>query len=992
MSALISEAWAQRVVSGTVISGTNEEGLPGVAVRIKGTSMGVTTNFDGEYRIEVPEGQDVLVFSFVGFIPQEVAIGNRSVVDVQLEEDVKQLQEVVVTGYGTSIKREVTGSIASVGGEDIENLPVQSLDRAMQGRVAGVQVQAASGQPGGAINVRVRGQGSFANNSPLYIVDGVQMNSSSVSGQASSNPLASINPNDIASIEILKDAAASAIYGAQSANGVVIVTTKSGIPGKTKFTATAQEGIVQPMNLYEVLNAQQFAEIRAEAYANNTSLAATEAERRQLAYDAFGDPNDPNLTDFSWRDELFREARQRNYSLNARGGNEQTTFFLSGSYDYQEGQIIMSDYTRGALRLNVDHKAGEKFTLSTNLSLAVQQYNGSIANGNFVNSPFIGAFSAWPTVSAYNEDGTFAAYPSSHLFGYNIIQGVNEEIREGIVVSTVSNLSGTYQITPDLSWTSFIGVNFDDGRDLNNRPSSIPAFSSYGGQTAMTDRRFLNYNTNHNLNYYNKFSEVHTVSGILGVEYKSEEEEIFNAVGRGFAYPELYTLQNAATPQSVTGYFTEYVRAGAFANVKYDYDDRYAVDLTYRRDGSSRFGRDNRWGNFYAVAGSWRISSESFFEESDILEDLKLRVSYGVLGNSNGISNFASRGLYGSGGQYLGSAAIAPVSLENNLLSWERSEQLNIGLDYAFFNNRLTGAVDVWRSNTGDQLLETALPGDSGFDFITRNVGNILNEGIDVMFSSVNVDESSFQWTTDFNISFLRNEVTELYDDLEETEVLGSTVRVGEPMDIILGVPYAGVNPANGRAMYYDSLGNITYQPVEADRVIIGKGISDFYGGLNNRFSYKGLALDVFFQYDYGSDVFNGDLYNLAVAGSLTDNQLVSQLEYWQRPGQITNVPRPYQGSFDRGISNQFPGYAPSRYVSDGSYIRLKTVSLSYNLPAAALSRIGLDQIRVFVQGVNLATWTNFEGIDPEVIAQNSSSYGTYPNGRVYTAGITIGL
>lgn len=998
MAALISEAFAQRTVSGKVTSATDGEGIPGVNVLIKGTTRGVITDFEGNYRLEVPSEDAVLAFSAIGFLKQEIPVGNRSVIEVSLEEDVKQLEEVVVTGYGTSVKREITGSIASVSGESIENMPVASLDRAMQGRVAGVQVNAASGQPGGAMNVRVRGIGSFANNDPLYIVDGVQMSTNSTSGQASSNPLASINPNDIASIEILKDAAASAIYGAQSANGVVIVTTKKGKAGKTKFTATAQEGVVRPMNLYDMMNAQQFATIKRQAYINNTGLGATEADRIAASDALFGDPNDPNLTDSNWQDALYRDARQRSYTLNARGGDEKTTFFISGAYDLQEGQIIMSDYTRGSLRANLSHKATDKFTLNANLSLAVQEYNGSIANGNFVNSPFVAGFSAWPTAPIYNEDGTFAPYPSSHLFGYNIVQGVNEELRNGVVASTVSNISATYQIIPSLSFTSFAGINFDDGRDMNNRPSSIPIFAGFGGQTAVTDRRNINFNTNHNLNFYKKFNDVHTVSSILGVEYKKESQDLFSATGRGFAYPELYTLQNSSTPQAVTGFFTEYVRAGAFFNGKYDFDDRYAIDLTFRRDGSSRFGSDNRWGNFYAVAGSWRISSESFMDGVDFLNDLKLRASYGVLGNSNGISNFASRGLFGSAGQYATIAAVRPTQLENNLLGWERSTQINLGLDYAFFQNRVSGSVDVWRTDTEDQLLQLALPGDSGFDFLTQNVGNIRNEGIDVALSTVNVDAGGFQWTTTFNISFLDNVVTELNGDEEQTQLAnGQIVRVGEPLGLFFGVPYAGVNPANGRAMFYDSLGNITYRPIERDRVILGNSVSDYYGGLNNTFKYKGLSLDVFFQYDFGADAYNWDLLNLAGSGSVTDNQLVSELNYWKQPGDITNVPRPYEGAFDRGIEQGFPNFESGRYISDASYIRLKQVTLGYDLPSNALSRIGLDRVRVFVQGLNLVTWTEFEGIDPEVINQNLGggqfgSFGNYPNGRVYTAGLTIGL
>ncbi|MFT4855705.1 MAG: TonB-linked SusC/RagA family outer membrane protein, partial [Planctomycetota bacterium] len=738
-------AFAQsRVITGTVISNEDNLGVPGATVLVKGTTIGTATDLDGKYSINVPAGSNILVFSFVGLRPQEVNIGNRTTVDISMEPDIQALAEYVITSYGDQSKREATGAISSVKGEIFENLPVQSFDRAMQGRIAGVQVTSTSGQPGGTLNVRIRGVGSInAGNDPLYIVDGVQIASGGLSGQGASNALGSINPNDIESIEVLKDAAAAAIYGAQAANGVVIITTKRGRKGQSIVKVTVQEGIVQPLNLYNLMDASQLAGIKRVAY-QNRGLATSGSDA------TYGNPENPNLETNDWVDALYRDGRLSVYDISVSGGDEKTTFYLSGSYTKQEGQIEMSDYSRATGRLNVTHKPSKNFTVSANLSLAFQNTNGSIANGNFVNSPFVAGFSARPNVPIYDEDGAFARYPSNHLFGYNIVQGVFEEIRSGKTVQTVSNLQMNYQIAPWLSFTSYFGLDFSDNADINNRPSTIPVFSSYGGASVFTARRTNNFNTNHNFNFNKKFKDVHTVSGILGFEYKAEQFDLQTATGRGFPNPTLIYLNNAATPFSVGSSFSEFKRAGVFGQVKYDYDDRYTADFTLRRDGHSRFGEQNRWGTFYAASAGWRLSSEAFLQDVTWLDNLRVRASYGVTGNSD-IANFASRSLIGSSGQYLGQGGLDLTQLGNDLLTWEESETFNIGLDATIFNGRIITTVDFWRKNSSSLLFNTPLPTDSGFGSITRNTGEVRNQGVDIDVQTVNIVAGKFQWSTGFN-------------------------------------------------------------------------------------------------------------------------------------------------------------------------------------------------------------------------------------------------
>ena len=910
-------AFAQnRVITGTVTSTEDNLGVPGATVLVKGTTIGTATDLDGNYSISVPAGSNVLVFSFVGLRQQEVSIGNRTTINVALEPDVQALSEFVITSYGDQSKREITGAIASVKGEVFENLPVQSFDRAMQGRIAGVQETSTSGAPGGTLNVRIRGVGSInAGNDPLYIVDGVQVASGSLSGQGPQNALASINPNDIESIEVLKDAAAASIYGAQAANGVVLITTKKGKKGVTKTKITAQEGIVQPLNLYEVMNATQLATIKRDAYINAGLNPANAAA-------TYGNPEDPNLQSYDWVDELYRQGRLSVYDVSVSGGDEKTNFYLSGSYTNQEGQIVQSSYERATGRLNVTHRPNKKLTVAANLSLAYQRTLGTIANGNFVNGPFSAGFTMRPNVPIYNEDGSFKAdYPSNHNFGYNIVQGVYEELRRGTSVQTVSNLQANYQITPWLSWTSYFGLDFSDNRDENNRPSTIPVFSSFGGQSFYADRRNNNFNTNHNLNFNKKFGDVHTITGLAGYEYKGFQSEETTATGRGFANPTLRYLQNAATPFAVGGFFTEFKRIGVFGNVKYNYDDRYDAEFTIRRDGHSRFGAQNQWGTFGAASVGWRVSSESFMQDLTWLDNLRVRASFGITGNSD-IANFASRTLVGNTGQYLGSGSLGLSQLGNDLLTWEESKTINLGVDWTIFNGRLIGTVDFWRKDSESLLFDTPLPIDSGFGSITRNTGSVRNQGIDIDLQTVNVVSGKFQWNTGFNITFLENELRELYDGRDR---IGNDLIVGRPISFWYTHRFLGVNPANGRAMYDDANGGYTYIVGESTLQYIGSGLPTSYGGLSNTFSYGPVSLEVFFQGQFGNLAGNQDMFNLEDWGASTGNLRTNQLSYWKQPGDITTVGRPYEGGQAPGTSNI--DTFSTRFLSDGGYMRLKQVT-----------------------------------------------------------------
>jgi len=997
-----SLAFAQeRKVTGKVTSEEDGSGLPGVNVLVKGSTVGTITDIDGNYSIDVPGGSGVLVFSFVGFLTQEAPIGSRAILDVQLAADVTQLSEVVVTGYGTQDKRTLTGSISSVKGDVFENLPVQSVDRGIQGRLAGVQIASASGAPGAALTVRVRGIGSInASNDPLWIVDGVQLSRFGQTTQGSSNPLASINPNDIESVEVLKDAASAAIYGAQAANGVVIVTTKKGKKGKSSLNVSIQKGSVQPLNLYEMMDAKQFASMKEEAY-TNAGLPLTGATG---AYAVFGDPNNDDLTNFDWVDAIFRTGQLATYDMSLSGGDEKTSFLLSMSYQMQEGQIVMSDWQRGTARLNLTHKPSSKLTIGANLSLAYQRTFGAITNGNFVNGPFQAAFTAQPTSTAYNDDGTFRnPYPASgsgHLFGYNIVQGVNEEVRLGRVPQTVSSFNISYEIIPGLSINGFAGLDASFGTDNNQRPGTIPVFA--GGQMLVTSRRTIAYNTNSTLNYSKKFGDIHQVSAILGFEYRKEERGGVGASQFTYPNPALRLLSSGATARPATEFFFDNARQGYFGQVKYTLKDRYIIDGTLRRDGSSRFGANNQYGTFYAGSIAYRITEEDFMKSISFLDDLKIRAGFGRVGNSE-IADYDWYTAYGSpgagsagipaGAQYLGGSILRLTRLGNDLIGWESEDQFNVGVDFSLFAGRLTGSVEYYNNLTNQLLFDVPLPTDSGLGNVRGNSGEVLNRGFDIELGGTVLDKGGFKWQVNGNLSTLHNELISLPNG--QTRI-GNALIVGEPISFQYLLEFAGVNPANGKTMIRDANGNLAYRGVQADAAVRGTAIPTYFGGLSNNFSYKGINLELFFQYQGGNKGFNGDLYNLYGAGSGANNQLVSQLNRWQNPGDITNVPRSFQGGIIDGFDQQQGNFGSTQFMSDASYVRLKQVTLSYDLPSKIVSKAKMTKVNIFAQALNLWTYTKFEGIDPEVISNNNAtgvtSFGVYPVGRQFMAGVTIGF
>ena len=970
----------ERTITGTVTSSDDGTTLPGVSVVVKGTTRGANTDADGKYKITVPSGGQ-LVFSFVGFEKTTIDVGSKTIIDLALVPEPNNLNEVVVTAYGGSTaKKDITGAVAQVSGKTIEGLPMQTIDRALQGRAAGVQVTATSGQPGGGINVRVRGVGSInAGNDPLYIIDGVQVASGGLSSTASSNVLASLNPNDIESIQVLKDAAASAIYGAQGSNGVVLITTKRGKAGKTKFKISFQEGQTSLLKKLDVLTASEFATLKIEGFVNRALATNANVETaRANAITQYGDP--ATVQNTAWQDYVYRKGRLRMIDASASGGDGKTNFYLATSYNYQEGQIIKSDFGRGTVRLNVDHQANKKLKFETSIGLAATTQNGAIADGAFINSPFFAAALILPNQPVYKADGSFNA-PLTGAFSYNPVQSVQYETRLNTTIQTVSNFALNYEIIPGLKFRSFYGIDYANNRDDAYRDPIVPQFASTGGSATVNNRYALNWNTAQTLNYNKVIGNDHDINVLAGGEYRQEVFETVSATGQGFPNGLFRTLAAAARPITTTGTYTTWRIASLFGSANYGYKDKLLGTATLRYDGSSRFGSNNRYGLFPAVSVGYRLSEESFLKKYTWLSELKLFAGYGKAGN-NSIDNFASRALFGLGGQYIDLPGIRPSQLGNANLSWEVASTINAGVNYSLFNGRVFGEVQVYRKINDKLLLSRPLPDDSGFGSIFENLGKVENKGLEIEFSHVNVNKGGFRWETNWNVSFQRNKILQL---LPGQTNIGTGLWVGQPISINWYPTYAGVNPADGRSMWLDSLGNITYTLQARDSKIQGTSFAKGFGGLTNRITYKGLSLEFFFQGQWGNQVLNNNGFFMESSASAGWNNLQSQLARWTTPGQIAKVPRPYEGGTEPG-SSTIQTFS-TKQLENASYIRLKQVTVGYDLPNSFVRKLKLSQIRLFAQAINLLTWTAYTGLDPEILF---TEIGRYPQSKQITGGLQI--
>ncbi len=973
-----------RRVTGIVTSADDGKVLPGVSVQVKGTTRGTQTDAAGKYDLTLPAGAGTLVFSFIGSATQEVGIGNRSAINVTLATDNRALNEVVVVGYGTQQRRDVTGSTATIKASDMNNIPMQTFEQALAGRAPGVQVTQSSGKLGAGLQIRVRGAASIsAGNEPLYVVDGIPITSQDGGSTTteSYSPLADIDPNDIESIDILKDASASAIYGSRASNGVVLVTTKKGRAGRTNVNIGFYTGISDPTRLSKFLNAAQFKELFTEAAENEGYVAAEEFD---------GNGIDINSTlDEDWSRAAFRQGSVNQLNFNINGGNDKTRFYLSGALNKQTGMIKANDFSRNNIRLNVDHTASDRLTLGASFAISRTINNKTPDDNDFANPVQLNAIPPLQSIQDVDDPTIF----NRNTLYYNALIETTDAFNRATSFRTFGNLNGTLKLVKGLNFRSEFGYDLLNLQEeiYRSRRTESGAPTGFGYQNQL---RTINWTTNNTVNYSLNTGK-HALDALAGITYQEANTQDANASGRGFPNDKFTKLASAARiiggGSSETGYsILSYV-----ARVNYRFNDRYLFSASARADGSSRFGAENRYGIFPSVSAGWIINEESFMKNIPAISLLKLRASYGLTGNSE-IGNFASRGLY-SAVFYADQAGIRPSQLANPNLGWETSAQTDLGLEFGLFRNRINGQIDVYSKETRDLLLNRPLPGISGFTSIAQNVGSMRNRGIEFSLTSQNT-VGALRWSTNFNISVNRNQVTKLNGQpIEPGARFLGRVAVGEPLGYFYGKKFLGADPANGDALYEGTDGKPTNNYSAAVLTKLGDPNPDFISGLTNTITYKGFDLSVLLQGVFGNDLYNVAGFFQSVNADYFDNQTIDQLNRWQKPGDVTMVPqaRLYAGN---GAG------ASSRWVQDGTFVRVKTASLGYTIPASVLRKIYLQTARVYVSGLNLFTFTNYTGYDPEVNTQYSATtnqntnvtlghdFYTPPQQRTITFGINIGF
>ena len=997
----------EKVISGKVTSTEDGSPTPGVSVLVKGTTIGTSTDNDGSFTISLPSGSNTLIFSFIGFKTAEVDITGRTVVDVQIQPDVTQLSEVVVVGYGTQIKQDLTGNIAQIKGDEIRNIPVPTFEQAIQGRAAGVLVETGNGKLGQGMKIRIRGASSVsAGNQPLYVVDGIPITSQNQSSsRANTNPLTDLNPADIESIEILKDASAAAIYGSRAANGVVLITTKRGKSGKTAFNIGYFTGVSTATNHREWLNTEEYKELFYEATANS-GLPNTYIETRWNRFGAgnpasWQDPNAAEYVDTDWEDQVLKKGSVNQFDLSASGGTDKTRFFVSGSWSDQEGILIGNKLDRLSGRINLDHQATEKLSIGINFSLA-RTNNYRLSDDNAFSTPMqIVALSPMTPVIDPRTNLTSGVLdlntgrPNSNFpVYYNPL--IDNEYGERItsVFRNLGSVYAGYEFIKGVSFRSEFGYDLLNQHEelyfgkATSRNSGAP-----NGFAADAWTQVFNYTTNNFLQLSKTLNEVHAIDAVVGMSFQESNRDYSYQDAQQFPSDSYKEITSAAKITDGDSQETNFAFLSYFARANYKFNNRYLVGLSGRVDGSSRFGKDNRYGFFPAISAGWILTEESFLKDNNLLSFLKLRGSYGLTGNAE-IGNFASRGLYSGDAGYAGFPGQRPSQLENPDLSWEQTAQTDIGIDFGLFNNRVSGEVDYYVKNTTDLLLDVNLQGKTGYRTQTRNVGALENKGFEVVLNTVNVD-GDFKWTTSFNYARNRNKITNLQDQVIQGNFLSRAVE-NEPIGIFFGPKYAGVDSQNGDALFYiknpDGTLTTTNDYNLATSMKIGDPNPDFIAGINNTFSFKGLELSVLFQGATGYDVYNGGGKFMSANGDFYDNQTRDQLDRWQNPGDITDVPQARLfGANGTGES--------SRYVLEAGYVRLKTISLGYNLPLSIVAKAKLTRARIYVSGQNILTFTNYEGWDPEV---NSDSYASNinqgldfysaPQAKTITFGVNLGF
>lgn len=967
------------IVSGKVTDSKGDP-FPGVSVIIEGTSTGTVTDIDGNYAIEAPEG-GVLLFSFIGFERQRIRIDNQTNIDIILKEDAKSLEEVVVIGYGTVKKSDLTGSVASVKSKEINSFPTTNILQALSGRAAGVQVIQTTGAPGAALSVRIRGTNSIqGGNEPLYVVDGFPF---------SGNPT-NLNNNDIESIEVLKDASATAIYGSRGANGVVLITTKQGKDGETRVDFETNYSVQNLRNKLDLMNAREYAEFQ-NIQARNDNLPLYFTQQQINSYSE----------GYDWQNLIFQAAPMFSTALNVSGGNSKTKFTVGGAYFGQEGIIKGSDFNRYSLRTNLNHKISDRLSLNFNTNLTYINSERRDSGGGSRGGSMIGAaISAAPISRPFKDDGSYNVLGNEFPFVapdiINPINFINEQ--NNVTQSNVilSSLSFSYKITPDLTLNVLGGIENRDGR--NDFYTTRKFFNSNGIASVNTNqfRSLLNETT---LAYDKKLGTKHQFRALAGFTYQDFLNTSLNASGQGFLSDafETYSLGAAQIPGIPGSNYSKSVLLSYLGRVNYSYSDKYLFTFSVRADGASVYSPENKWGYFPSGAFAWRVSEEGFLRNNSVISDFKIRSSWGITG-SQAISPYATLNQLTPGNTVFDDRlfnTFAPSTTLPGDLKWETTEQIDLGFDIGFLADRFIFNMDFYLKNTKDLLNTVRLPTSLGFSSTVQNVGRVQNKGVELSLDSKVLSGKAFQWDLSGNISFNRNKVISLHNG---EDVLGAFVNVlvvgdnvtilreGRPIGQFWGYQEDGYLET-GRIKFKDLNGDGVINAL--DKTYIGDPNPDFIYGINSVMRYKNFEFNVFIQGSQGNDIFNV-------------SSIVSTLDF----GQGLNMPK--EVFYDRWtpetpnakyplISRNVAARVSDRFVEDGSYLRFRNIQLAYNLPSRPMDKPGIRSMQIYVSAQNYITFTKYSWWDPEV---NSRGAGTqlgidhysYPIPKTLTVGLRMGF
>ena len=1029
-------------VTGKVIDAMGE--LPGVSVVIKGTSNGTITDLNGQFTLPNVKSSDVLVFSFIGYKTQEITVGNQKSLSVKMEEDTQTLDEVVVVGYQEVRKGDLTGSVAKANMKDLLSAPVASFDQALGGRIAGVNVSSGEGMPGSTMNITIRGNNSLTqDNTPLYIIDGFPVEDPA---QA-----AALNPNDIESTNILKDASATAIYGSRGANGVVVITTKQGKIGKPQISYDGSFGISQVTKTLDMMSGYEFVKLQNEIEPTRT------AERYFMDYNGKQWTLDDyrNVPEADWQDAIFRTAWSHNHNLRLTGGTEGVRYNASLSYYNQDGILLETGYERLQARMNTTVKH-EKLTMNLNANFSRSIQNGSSPSS----SSYSGMNNLFYSVWGYRP----VAYPNGSLddlrnelidpgtaddandYRFNPILDLENTYRKNYTNNLQLNGYVQYEFLPGLKLKVTGGWTYDNRHNdiFNNSKTRYGGPRSTMGVNAEVRRSerltWLNENL---LTYQKNWKNRHSLSAMLGTTLQNSDYEYYAYSTRDIPNESLGIAgMSQGTINTTDSSKSSWAMFSYFGNANYNYKSKYYATFSFRADGSSKFSKKNRYGYFPSASLAWSFTEESFMEQyKKWLSSGKLRLSWGLTGN-NRIGEYDRYALLDMIRSHrevadipntvypfdnvIESVGVAPISLPNEDLKWETTEQWNLGLDLGFFNERIGFTMDIYRKTTRDLLLDATLPYTSGYVTAMKNIGKVRNQGIELTVNTVNIDKKDFKWSTNFNIAFNKNEVLELTEG--QTALLSTAqfdqkfnsqpnyiAKVGYPMGMIYGYIYEGTykyDDFNKSGNTYTLKGNVPYFSSEAntqpgmprykdlngdgiinsnDRTMIGRGTPIHTGGFTNNFEYKGFDLNIFFQWSYGNDVINANrlFFESGWQKQRELNQYASYANRWTPENPNSDIPAATNSASNLVIS--------SRIVEDASFLRLKSVTLGYNIPQTFLSKYKISNARVYVAAQNLWTWTSYSGYDPEVSIRDSAltpglDYSSYPRALNISFGINLGF